>query len=79
MAYYPPAVGGWQPPQMNMMPQANNYPPLNQAPPQPQQNGQGWYYPPPPPQESETDLLRQILQKLDEIQKGVTKRVPDAE
>lgn len=30
MAYYPPSVGGYQPPQMQMMPQAPSYPPMNQ-------------------------------------------------
>lgn len=30
MAYYPPSVGGYQPPQMQMMPQAPSYPPMTQ-------------------------------------------------
>jgi hypothetical protein len=48
-----------------------------QSQPMPQQNGQGWGYMPPPPQETEIDILKQILLKLDEIQKGLVKHGPD--
>ena len=48
--------------------------------PMPQQGGQGWgYMAPPPPQETELDVLRQILQKLDDIQKGMVTNVSSNE
>lgn len=37
MAYYPPSVGGYQPPQMQMMPQGNTYLPMSQNAPTAQQ------------------------------------------
>jgi hypothetical protein len=53
---------------------------MMQNAPMPQQNGQGWgYMAPPPPQETEMDILKQILFKLDEIQKGMVKHGSDAE
>ncbi len=67
---------GYQPAQGGFPYQPTNYPPVVPNAPMPQQNGQGWgYMPPVPPQETELDLLRQILQKLDEIQKGMVKNV----
>lgn len=76
---YPTAFPGYQPQQQGFGYQPNNYPPMMQSPPVPQQNGQGWGYPPPPPQETEMDVLKQILLKLDEIQKGMVKHGSDAE
>ena len=76
---YPTAFPGYQPQQQGFGYQPNNYPPMMQSPPVPQQNGQGWGYPPPPPQETEMDILKQILFKLDEIQKGMVKHGSDAE
>lgn len=76
---YPTAFPGYQPQQQGFGYQPNNYPPMMQSPPMPQQNGQGWGYPPPPPQETEMDVLKQILLKLDEIQKGMVKHGSDAE
>ena len=76
---YPTAFPGYQAPQQGFGYQPNNYPPMMQSPPVPQQNGQGWGYPPPPPQETEMDILKQILFKLDEIQKGMVKHGSDAE
>ena len=77
---YPTAFPGYQPQQQGFgyQPQAS-YPPMMQNQPMPQQNGQGWGYPPPPPQETEMDVLKQILLKLDEIQKGMVKHGIDAE
>lgn len=78
---YPTAFPGYQAPQQGFgyQPQAD-YPPMMQSQPMPQQNGQGWgYMAPPPPQETEMDILKQILLKLDEIQKGMVKHGPDAE
>lgn len=74
---YPTAFPGYQPQQQGFGYQPNNYPPMMQSPPVPQQNGQGWGYPPPPPQETEMDILKQILLKLDEIQKGMVKHGSD--
>ena len=76
---YPTAVPSYQAPQQGFgyQPQGN-YPPMMQNAPMPQQNGQGWgYMPPPPPQETEMDILKQILLKLDEIQKGMVKHGTD--
>lgn len=80
---YPTAFPGYQPQQQGFgyQPQAS-YPPMMQNQPMPQQNGQGWGYMPPdpsPPQETEMDILKQILLKLDEIQKGMVKHGTDAE
>ena len=78
---YPTAFQSYQAPQQGFgyQPQGN-YPPMIQNAPMPQQNGQGWgYMPPPPPQETEMDILKQILLKLDEIQKGLVKHGTDAE
>lgn len=77
---YPTAFPGYQPPQngFGYQPQGN-YPPMMQNAPVPPQNGQGWGYPPLPPQETEMDVLKQILQKLDEIQKGMVKNVSSNE
>ena len=77
---YPTAFPGYQPQQQGFGYQPNNYPPMMQSPPVPQQNGQGWGYmppAPPPPQETEMDILKQILLKLDEIQKGMVKHGSD--
>lgn len=131
MAYYPPSFGGYQPPQMPVMPQGNNYPPMTQNTATGQQGftvrpvasreeamaiqtdffgpgilmpclGQGtiWlkrfnqntgasdllefiYAPPQPPrQESEfvsMDLFRQLADKVNALEKGVTGNVLDAE
>ena len=76
---YPTAFPGYQTQQQGFGYQPNNYPPMMQSPPMPQQNGQGWGYPSPPPQETEMDVLKQILLKLDEIQKGMVKHGSDAE
>ena len=77
---YPTAFPGYQPQQQGFGYQPNNYPPMMQNAPISQQNGQGWgYMPPPPPQETEMDILKQILIKLDEIQKGMVKHGSDAE
>ena len=81
MAAYPTAFPGYQQPQNNFpyQPQVN-YPPMMQNAPMPQQGGQGWgYMAPPPPQETELDVLRQILQKLDDIQKGMVTNVSSNE
>ena len=75
---YPTAFPGYQTQQQGFGYQPNNYPPMMQSPPMPQQNGQGWgYMAPPPLQETEMDILKQILLKLDEIQKGMVKHGPD--
>ena len=79
---YPTAFPNYQAPQQGFGYQPNNYPPMMQNAPMPQQNGQGWGYmppAPPPPQETEMDILKQILLKLDEIQKGMVKHGSDAE
>ena len=76
---YPTAFPSYLAPQQGFGYQPINYPPMMQSPPVPQQNGQGWGYPPPPPQETEMDILKQILFKLDEIQKGMVKHGSDAE
>lgn len=75
---YPTAFQSYQAPQQGFGYQPNNYPPMMQNAPMPQQNGQGWgYMPPPPPQETEMEILKQILLKLDEIQKGMVEHGPD--
>lgn len=73
---YPTAFPSYQAPQQGFGYQPNNYSPMMQNAPMPQQNGQGWGYMP-PPQETEMDILKQILLKLDEIQKGLVKHGPD--
>lgn len=79
MAYYSSPLGGYQPPLTQFPQQMGNYPPITQNAPTGQQDGHGWYYSPPPPQETEMDILKRILQTLEEIQKGMTKNAPHAE
>ena len=76
---YPTVFPSYQAPQQGFgyQPQGN-YPPMMQNALMSQQNGQGWgYMPPPPPQETEMDIFKQILLKLDEIQKGMVKHGAD--